>query len=90
MTDELRTCLACGHRGTDVSMALVEYPDPQPVEIALPVAHDRSGRVTGNELRTVAGRFGSEWRCRDRTGCDGRLEDQARARAVADGRTAPW
>lgn len=90
MSDQERTCLACGASGTDVAMALVEYPDPQPVEVALPVAVDRHGRVVGNEMRRVPGRFGSEWRCRDHAACNARLEEQRRAQAVHDGRAAPW
>lgn len=67
-------------------MTLVEYPDPQPVEVAIPVDHDRRGRVIGNEIRTVPGRYGSEWRCQDKAACvDRQLEDTASSRE-----RAPW
>jgi hypothetical protein len=69
----VRTCLACGHEGHDVTMSLVEYSDPLPVEVAIPVSHDGRGRVIGNEVRTVPGRYGAEWRCTDGVACAERL-----------------
>lgn len=80
---DVRTCLACGHEGPDVRMTLVEYADPRPVEVTIPVAHDRHGRVTGNETRTVPGRYGSEWRCSDHAACAGRQLEDGREQA-------PW
>jgi hypothetical protein len=67
------TCLACGHTGFDVEPTIVAYKDPQPVEVAVPVSHDLHGRVTGNEVRVVPGRYGAEWRCTDHGACAARV-----------------
>jgi hypothetical protein len=69
----VRTCLACGHEGWDVSMTLVEFEDPVMVEVAIAVSEDRRGRVLGNEIRRVPGRYGAEWRCHDKAACADRL-----------------
>ena len=69
----MKTCLACGHEGYDVGPTIVEYEDPRPVEVALVVSEDRHGRVLGNEIRVVPGRYGAEWRCTDKGACAARV-----------------
>jgi hypothetical protein len=66
-----RTCLECGHEGTDVSMRIVEFADPIAVTVMIPV----SARQDAIEApRTVPGIYGAEWRCRDGTACRTRAE----------------
>lgn len=62
------TCLRCGHEGPDVRSTIVEYEDPVDVEVSIVTDASRQSW----EQRTVPGRFGKEWRCTDRLGCDAR------------------
>lgn len=65
----MKACLRCGYEGPDVKTTIVEYSDP--VDVVVSVAMDANLRSF--EQRTVPGRFGTEWRCTDRRGCDQRL-----------------
>lgn len=76
---QIRTCLACGREASDVAMSLVEYDAPVEVTIMQPV----SFRENAIEVPVqVPGRFGAEWRCRDRAACRARAEDLEPARSV--------
>lgn len=65
------TCLACGLESNDVATTIVQYPDPIPVTVMVPV----SARRNAIEMpREVPGRYGAEWRCRDTVACRRRAE----------------
>lgn len=80
MSRLMKACLRCGHEGSDVRTTLVEYDDPIDVQVSIPTDATRSTF----ETRTVPGRWGAEWRCRDQRACDERLEAiEAASRPVA-------
>jgi hypothetical protein len=81
------TCLACGYEGNaptserdrtaEVSMTVVEYPDPIEVDVASvrefkePERHGYAQPLI--EYHTVAGRYGAETRCTDVAACADRI-----------------
>lgn len=80
------TCLACGFEGNaplderdrraEVSMTLIEYEDPIPVDVVLVREFKepaRTGYATPTlDYRQVAGRYGAETRCTDVDACSRR------------------
>lgn len=65
------TCLACGIESSDVASTIVAYADPIPVTVMVPVTA-RQGSI--EMPRSVPGRYGMEWRCRDVVACRKRAE----------------
>lgn len=79
----LRTCLACGLEGHDVSMVLIDHDDKRRsdyltiaeqrvVDVAIVAAEDHRG-VKGFEYAQVRERYISEPRCRDKAACAARV-----------------
>jgi hypothetical protein len=80
-------CLACGHRGPEVQMTIVEIPpgEQRPVDVPIVVATDRLGRPLGMEYHQVPERFAHEPRCPDynaRPGQPSRCRERIAAQSV--------
>lgn len=86
------SCLRCGHEGTDVHATLVDLEaeakaDGQrirEVEVVIEVEHRH---VTERHRSVVPERYGTEWRCRDRSACDVRYLELAQPKAED---ALPW
>jgi hypothetical protein len=67
----MHTCLACGYKGFDVAMRLVEVDEQEAriVDVAITTHEDSHGRPTGMDVRQVRERYVNEPRCRDRKAC---------------------
>ena len=63
----LHACLACGHRGPEVQMTIVEIPpeEQRVVDQGTPVSWDVRGRVIGMAYSKVRERWVNEPRCPD-------------------------
>lgn len=78
---EARTCLRCGHSGTDVSITTVDLEHEawlvgervRVVEVELVKELRHVKEVT---KVTVPERYGTEYRCRDRIACHDRWRSQ--------------